>query len=80
MDREKLKKANEIDDKIRQCDDILERLASCDSIAFREGDKVSGCAYGDTSTTGELFEAIVDVAMQYVIGRKEELEDEFEKL
>lgn len=80
MDREKFEKAKEIDDKIRQCDDILERLVSCDSIAFREGDKVSGSAFRNTSTTGELFEAIVDVAIQYVVGRKEQLEKEFNEL
>lgn len=80
MDRAKFEKAKEIDEEICKCNDILRRLASCDSVAFREGDEMSGSAYRHSSTTGELFEAIVDVATQYVIDRRAQLEEEFEKL
>lgn len=80
MDREKFEKAKEIDEEICKCNDVLKRLASCDSVAFREGDKINGCARRNSSTTGELFDAIISVAEQYIIGRRESLEDELDKL
>lgn len=80
MDRTKFEKAKEIDDEICKCDNILKAFADYDNVAFRDGDKVNGCARRNSSTTGELFEAIISVAEQYIIGRRESLEDEFDKL
>ena len=80
MDRAKFEKAKEIDEEICKCNDILKRLASCDSVAFREGDKINGCAYKYTSTTGALFAAMFSATEQYIIDRRAQLEDEFEKL
>lgn len=80
MDRKKFEKAKEIEQEICKCNDVLKRMASCDSVAFREGDKINGCAFRNSSTTGELFDAINSAAEQYIIGRRESLEDELDKL